>query len=398
MPQLNQVTVPGALLNTVKRNGFLAAVVPPKPRGFGAFGLAPTGQASLIGAGASLVKTRNPVTGKAAQGASLGASVGSVVPVIGTVVGAAIGAVLGAIGGAFMGSKRPESEIWDKYKSMAGQNRGIDYDPQFRNEAFVGLFRLGKNTFPPRAKGGYGANDDARFLDDMAAQIAAAVRGGQLGANDDAKSVFAKVVGPWMAQWGQEGNADWRRWENQIVTDLIDAYLYDQPIVATSYTTSRKANPALSDVVKALPTSQPSPASSSAGAPSAAPVPLPVAAPAPSVSLPAVSPAPNPSAPLPLPVLPGGSAPAASAFTPSGIDVAAIVKPFLDQGASNQQAFAQALQALQNQGVPPTPAVQAAVADAVQSGAGIPVWLKIAGGVAGVAAIGYIIKRRKGRR
>lgn len=252
--------VPESVKRDAVKAGFLAVVIPVKAPAakLSGLGITPATQSSLIGAASSLVKTKNPTVSYAAQGASVGASIGSVVPVIGTVIGAAIGAVVGAIGGAFKGTRRPESDFWDDYKdNHAGKHRGIEYDNQYRNSAFVGLFRLRKNTFPPRAKGGYGPNDDARFLDDMAAQIAAAVRAGKVGAEDDQNSIFAKIVGPWIAQWGTEGNAQWKNWEDQIVKDQIEAYIFDQPIVATSYTESRKANPSIAEVVASLPTAAP---------------------------------------------------------------------------------------------------------------------------------------------
>lgn len=345
-------------------------------------------RANLSGLGASATASY------AQQGASAGATVGSVVPVLGTAVGAVVGAVLGAIGGAFIGSRRPESDLWDQYKKIAGTARGIELDPAFRAGAFVGLMRLGKNTFPPRARGGYGPKDDARFLDDMAAQIAAAVRAGKVTAADNAQSVFAKIVGPWISQWGTEPNADWRRWENQIVTDLIDAYLYDQPIVATSYTQQRWAQPRLSDVVKSM---QPAPAPSSPASTTPAPV---APAPAPIVSTPSVQlPAPVISAPA----TSSSAAPAASNLTPAAADnTRALIDALLAQGQSSQSTFAAAMQSLAAQGVQPTPQIQQAVAEEVKtkSQPAIPIPWLIGGGAAvlGLGAVAIaLIRRRRSR-
>jgi len=353
-------------------------------------------RANLSGLGAS------PTASYAQQGASAGATVGSVVPVLGTAVGAVVGAVLGAIGGAFIGSRRPESDLWDNYKKIAGTARGIELDPAFRAGAFVGLMRLGKNTFPPRSKGGYGPNDDARFLDDMAAKIAAAVRAGQVTAADDAKSVFAKVVGPWISQWGTEPNAQWRTWENQIVTDLIDAYLYDQPIVATSYTQQRWAQPRLSDVVKSM---QPAPASSPtppAAAPAPTPQPVPVV-PAPAVTLPAAAVTPAPVAlTTAAPATSSSSTPAPVAnLSPAVADnTRTLIDALLAQGASTQQTFTSAMQSLAAQGVQPTPQLQQAVASEVTSAASpaLPSWVLPAAGVTALGLLAFALSNRRPRR
>lgn len=346
------------------------------------------GGATAIGAGASMVKTKNQTTSLAAQGASAGATVGSVFPGIGTVIGAVAGAIIGAIGGAFIGSKRPESELWDNYKKMAGNAGGHEYDNAFRNGAFVGLMRLGKNTFPPRAKGGYGPNDDAKFLRDMTAKIADGFRSGVLGPKDgDANTIFSKVVGPWIAQWGTESSPDWKRWEDQIVKDQIDAWLYDQPTIATSYTTSTWAQPRVGTLASEVLAKYQSPAPSSS-----APATSPGSAPSPVLNTPSTAQTPvGPVTTLPVPA--NSQTPAVVPVPPitSATDpnLQAYIKALMDQGASQQQAFNAALQAMQNSGVAPTPEAQTQVAQAVQSaGAGgsnvFPPWVLYAAAAAAV--------------
>lgn len=432
--------VPSSVVRDAKRAGFLSVVIPVKatPQQLSGLGvtLSPTAQAGLIGAGSALVKTKNPTVSYAAQGASVGASIGSVVPVIGTVIGAAVGAVLGAIGGAFKGQRRPESDYWDDYKNQAGKYRGIEYDNQYRNSAFVGLFRLGKNTFPPR-QSRYGANDDKQFMDDMAAQIAQAVRNGQIGAEDTAQTIFDKVVYPWTATMGDWNKPppDWQRWDKQILIDSIDAYIYDQPIVATSYSESRKANPSIMDVVNSLPqaappapapattspstpTPLPAPASSSGGIPAGVTItgpagyavnaeymPLwfgsdgktylepaagsgkyvPYIGPVSQTPKPVKGQLPIQSTPTPPPPVP----PPTVTPTTTGpqVDVSQLVAQLQQQGATQQDAFLAALEALKAQGVSTTPQVQQQVADQIQSagaGAGIPSWAVPAVVAAGV--------------
>jgi len=370
--------LPPALIAQVARTGFMAGVVPPS-RGLSGLGLTATGQASLIGAGSSLVKTKNPVVGSAAKGASLGASVGSVVPVLGTAIGAAVGAILGAIGGAFIHQKIPEAKLFDEWRKIAGSKRGIELDNQFRNGAFTGFFRIGgKTTWPPKVA--YGQKGDSKFLDDMAAQIAAAIKNGSIGANDDATSIFEKVVKPWTATMGgnwENGPADWVNWQKQAVIGQIDAYIYDQPIVSTGYTTSRKANPSIADVVASLPSAGQPPVSQPAPSTGA---PLPVAPPP-------VTTAPAPAQPIPLPVGPAPT-PAVPApvvnptTTGANVDVSGLVAALMAQGATQQQAFAAALQSLAARGVTATPAIQQQVADQVSSagaGGALPAWAVPAG-------------------
>lgn len=339
---------------------------------------------SAIGAGAGLVKSKNPVTNYAAQGAAAGSAFGP----IGTVIGAAVG----AIGGAFMGSKRPESEIWDKYKAMAGNAAGHEYDNQFRNEAFVGLMRLQKNTFPPRLKL-YSSTDDKKFLSDMVTLIADAFRSGKLSVSDaSTEAIWSKAVKPWLDSMGTEKSAEWARWENQIVKDQIDAWLYDQPIIATSYTQSTWPQPRVTALAQEI---------LSQGQVPAGAVPAPVPAPASpaqgSAATPPATASPSP-APVPVPQI-GVNPPTVTSATDPNLQ--AYIQALLDQGASQQQAFQAALAAVGNSGTAVTPAVQQAVADQVTTagvGAGLPSWLLY---VAGGAAVLFALARpadRSGRR
>jgi hypothetical protein len=99
--------------------------------------------------------------------------------------------------------------------------------------------------------------------------------------------------------------------------------------------------------------------------------------------------------PVPTAVTPGNVT-----ATPSGVDLNAMVSQLLAQGASQQQAYASALQSLQAQGIQPTAAVQGQVAQAVQTAGGVsglPTWLMIG---AGVLALGFAlaVPARRGAR
>lgn len=365
--------------------------------GAGANPFSAAGASSAVGAGASFVKTKNPTVSYAAQGAAYGSTFGP--------IGTAVGAVVGAIGGAFIGQKRPESGLWDAYKGMAGNSAGHEYDNQFRNGAFVGLMRLGKNTFPPRKAGGYGPNDDARFLKDMIAKVAEAFRSGALTPDDaNTEAIYNKVVAPWIAQWGQEPNADWRRWENQIVKDQIDAWLYDQPIIASSYTTSTWPQPRVTDLAKEILAKYSQPAPAPVTPPVSTGSPLPGAAPAP-LPLPIAPATPGTGS---TPAIPGASLPAPPLVstpvqvTPQGTaldpNLQAYIKALIDQGASSQQAFTAALDAVGRSGQAVTPQVQAAVADTVQqagAGAGLPMWAYALAGAGLVFALARPGKRKR---
>lgn len=339
-------------------------------------------------------------------GASTGATVGSVFPVVGTAIGAVIGAVVGLIGSAFVGTRRPESDLWDKYKLSAGSAAGHEYDNQFRNGAFVGLMRFAKNTFPPRAKGGYGPKDDAKFLRDMFAKIGEGFDTGVLGANETPASIYSKVVGPWIAQWGTEPNADWAKWERQILVDLIDAWMFEQPVIATSYTTSTWATPRITDIAaKIVGKSAPGGAASSVSAApgnnvaspgDAAPLPQPINSGqvnAPGTVGPAVT----------LPYIPAVPAPGGGA-APQGLpavtqDLSAYVNALLAQGKSQQDTFTSALNALSSAGVSPTAQVQSQVAEAVKAsatGSSLPGWVFPAA-IAGVLVMVQLMMHKKGR-
>jgi hypothetical protein len=449
--------VPAGLVDMAKKSGLLAAVVPPKKLaglrlgglGDGSSGSGSSTSGLLSSIGSSAGASRNTTVSMAGKGATIGSAFGP--------IGAVVGAVVGAIGGAFMGSKRPESAVWDEYKGNVADvpHRGIELDNQFRNEAFVGLMRLGgKTQWPPKIK--YGQKGDAAFLDAMAEQIAKAVQDGRIGAGDDANSIWTKVVEPWGKTLGGDwywGDQNWVRWQIQLIKDMIDAYIFDQPIVATSYTTSRWANPRLSAVIAAMP--QVTPASPSAPTP-APPPPAPAPTPAPTpVTGGGLAPLPinpatmgyavvglspdgkttvykdgsgrlvqfNPSnnsfteysgqvvptntpfplpAPAPITTTPSPAPTPQVVPTPSGpaVDVNALVQTLMQQGASNQQAFLAAMQQLQSQGVAPTAQVQQQVADQVQAtaagaGAGLPSWAKPVAIVGALVILGFALAHPK---
>jgi hypothetical protein len=147
------------------------------------------------------------------------------------------------------------------------------------------------------------------------------------------------------------------------------------------------------------------------GATAPAPTPTPTPLPPPIVSAPPpptglipppvlVAPLPSAPAPTPLPVIttpPGG---AITAPTVPPDQTAALIQQLMAQGASQQQAYAAALQSLAAQGVQATPQVQQQVANDVAA-ASTPqqastLWL--AGGAVLIIGLGILMSRRNKRR
>lgn len=131
--------------------------------------------------------------------------------------------------------------------------------------------------------------------------------------------------------------------------------------------------------------------------------------PTPVVTLPAPSPSPTPT-PTPTPT-PAPSSTVAPSPTPGnitvnvpptsgGADTSALIKQLMDQGASQQAAFAAAMQSVMASGAQPTPQVQQAVANEVASNASpLPAsttWMAL--GLVGLIGVGILMSRRKERR
>lgn len=131
------------------------------------------------------------------------------------------------------------------------------------------------------------------------------------------------------------------------------------------------------------------------------PTPAPIPQPVPINATPAPTPTPTPS-PTPVTLPATTTSPAITVNVPATVpanDTSGMIQQLIAQGASQQQAFAAALQSLAAQGVQPTPQVQQQVAADVASAsspqqAGV-YWL--AGGAAALILIGVIASRRKRR-
>lgn len=186
------------------------------------------------------------------------------------------------------------------------------------------------------------------------------------------------MVGPWNAHVNSTWGSKWLvgtagNLQNQVLTDVFD-YEVSQ-FAPQAPQTYGLASP---DVPSAVPTA--GPVSSVSTTPGVA---------APSASPPATV----------APPTPGGS-PAVVTPPTSGTDpnLQAYVQALMRQGASQQQAFTAALAAIGNSGQAVTPQTQAEVASAVQQASSSPLpasMLYIVGGLAGLALIGFMMKKGK---
>lgn len=309
----------------------------------------------------------------AASGASAGATVGSAVPVIGTAVGAVVGAIAGAL---FSKKKDPNqaeknalSGQLDEYLHVQGSIPGRAFNlttlkqlidaagyrgmwpnvKKWSGDAITGAIEGCRGCTPPTIR---------QFVKD---QVAA----GDIDPMSLASKFTDIVNRTWGSKWFVQSAGATQR---QLMIDLMDYFIAenkpDAPLFyAPGWTVAAQTPPPPPPV--AAPTPVPVPVITPTPAPIAAPVPLP--------------------APAPLPVQPPTTvAPPNAVVTPTPtqpqIDVGALVKSLMDQGASQQQAFLAAMQNLQSQGVPPTPQVQQAVADQVKTaGVGnLPTWAWVA--------------------
>lgn len=197
----------------------------------------------------------------------------------------------------------------------------------------------------------------------------------------------------------------------QILTDIFDALVFqEKPGAPLYYGQPLNLQPApVATPAPAAPVSAPTPpAPPSALPPPVTPAPVPPVAtvqPVAPVPPPPTAPAPAP-APVTLPATP--ATPTTAAAPPIVVNVPSTVPPdktgeliqaLLSQGASQQQAFTQAMNSLAAQGVPPTPQVQAAVTEQVQKAASGPSPAMIVGILAATGLTAWaVMKGRKSRR
>jgi hypothetical protein len=162
-----------------------------------------------------------------ASGASRGAAVGNAIPIVGTAVGAILGAVVGWADAAF-NRQDPEVQNFDQAQAMSRAN-GPESVVNIQNKYLVlaGLFDLEpkqiKGNIPIYKK--YGKMGEQRFVTDMINLVYQAGQSGQIYANDNAQTVFARIVQPWIDGFGFGAMSDSNQdMINYILMGLLAEY------------------------------------------------------------------------------------------------------------------------------------------------------------------------------
>lgn len=150
------------------------------------------------------VSTTQSIASGISRGSAAGAAVGSVVPIFGTAIGAIIGAAVGWADAAF-NRQDPEVQNWDQATQMAAA-QGPETILNVMNKYLVlaGLFDLEphqiKGNIPIYRK--YGKMGEGKFVTDMVNLVYNAAQAGQISPNDNAQTVFARIVQPWIDSFG----------------------------------------------------------------------------------------------------------------------------------------------------------------------------------------------------
>jgi hypothetical protein len=157
--------------------------------------------------GLSAISTTQSIASGVSRGYTVGAAIGQVaipIPGIGAAVGALVGAVAGWADAAF---NRKDAEDVNFQQAMAmSQQNGPESVLNIANKYLVlaGLFDLTPNqikgNIPIYKK--YGHMGEQRFVTDMMNLVYSAAQSGQIGPNDTAQSVFARIVQPWINSFG----------------------------------------------------------------------------------------------------------------------------------------------------------------------------------------------------
>lgn len=318
------------------------------------------------------------------------------------------------------GSKPSRAEqTWDGYKPQAGRNPGTAYDEKGFAEIVKGAFDANRAVF----------NNDAKareqFLANYVAGIAAAFKAGKIPVTASVPQVFESIGIPWLKSNVKSFAAfEKNPYLKPLFKDIAERYLANLPVTranmaafGSQYASYPKAPlilEALGDWLKAR---LPAPAT---GTPAAGMPAAPAAGG--TVRLPTVPGLPKPPTATNLPTPPkpptastpkppaASSTPAASSLPAAGALPAAgsvvlpsaisqLIEQMRSQGASQQDAFNNAIAAMQAQGVPTPPAVRDQVAQEVSAGAtgAMSSTMKIVGIGAGVLLLGFALAHPKGK-
>jgi hypothetical protein len=129
----------------------------------------------------------------------------------------------------FESGNNPEEKTRDQYYGELSAGNMFT-DPKLFTEGLVGEFRASRSTYPPRASGQYGPKDDDKFAADFAQKINSAYQSGQIGAGDDAYSIYEKVITPWFDSMGGMKQSKAQDAHTNLTIDMIQRYMAGSPI------------------------------------------------------------------------------------------------------------------------------------------------------------------------
>lgn len=172
----------------------------------------------------------------ALAGAQTGAAIGSIIPGVGTVIGGLVGGAAGALSSAFgPGRVDPENKNFEgftqAYNKASSPEQKADIAASVRDPytALAGLFDLRKGQI----KGSipfydqYGRKGEQQFTNDMTSQIQHAIDNGTVSKNDDAQTIYQKVVDPWIAGMGKWDDSN-KPAMQALMTQMVSQYMGGQ--------------------------------------------------------------------------------------------------------------------------------------------------------------------------
>lgn len=209
------------------RGAGLGYVYPLRRRTFAGLGASTLLQEGKTGisAGSTAATISTTIGSGIASAVGAGAAAGSFVPVIGTAIGVIVGLVAS---GVFSHRVDPEVGNFNNAMALYAQNPQAIYNIADKYLVLAGLFDLEpgqiKGNIPIYKK--YGRMGEQRFTQDMVNLIYNAAQAGQITGNDTPESVFARIVQPWINDFGfgvmQDRNADMI---NEILVGMIAEYV-----------------------------------------------------------------------------------------------------------------------------------------------------------------------------
>jgi hypothetical protein len=139
-------------------------------------------------------------------------------------------AAIAALGASMVNTKEYGDKALSNYWKAVDQGRGFgSAPPEELAQGFINFYRTNKNNFAGQERYGRTGNED--FVYDMTQVINDAVKSGKVDKGVDAATMYEKVVQPWLNSMGSgPQNADARRIQDFMMTDLIHNFMYGQPI------------------------------------------------------------------------------------------------------------------------------------------------------------------------